>query len=105
MTPNQEDQTTTTLEPRKRSGSKPRHAPRYRVILLNDDVNEFEVVVQQVRQLTPLTEQQALVRTIEAHKTGRSLLLVTHKERAELYQEQFRSLVPPIGIDIEEEQP
>jgi ATP-dependent Clp protease adapter protein ClpS len=29
--------------------------------------------------------------TIEAHETGVALLLVTHKERAELYCEQFRS--------------
>ena len=27
----------------------------------------------------------------EAHETGIALLLVTHKERAELYQEQFQS--------------
>jgi ATP-dependent Clp protease adapter protein ClpS len=38
-----------------------------------------------------LDEQQALQRTVEADKTGVALLLVTHKERAELYQEQFQS--------------
>ena len=32
-----------------------------------------------------------VLRTKEAHETGVALLLVTHKERAELYQDQFES--------------
>jgi len=32
-----------------------------------------------------------VARTLEAHETGSSMLLVTHKERAELYVEQFAS--------------
>ena len=36
-------------------------------------------------------EQDAVLRTHECHETGVALLLVTHKERAELYREQFQS--------------
>jgi ATP-dependent Clp protease adapter protein ClpS len=48
-------------------------------------------VIGAVVELTPLNEQDAKLRTIEAHETGVSLLLVTHRERAELYMEQFAS--------------
>ena len=75
--------------------------PQYRVILLNDEVNDFSDVVRRVCELTPLSKDEAIARTTEAHKTGQALLLITHKERAELYQEQFGSLGPPIGISIE----
>ena len=65
--------------------------PPYRVMLHNDDVNTFEHVILTILELTPLKEPEAVQRTIEAHETGSSLLLVTHKERAELYVEQFAS--------------
>lgn len=68
---------------------KVRHLPPYKVILHNDDVNEFEHVIRTILELTMLNERDAILRTIEAHETGASLLLVTHKERAELYVEQF----------------
>jgi ATP-dependent Clp protease adaptor protein ClpS len=55
-----------------------------------------------VCELTPLNTDDAIERTVEAHKTGHSLLLTTHKERAELFQEQFAALRPPIGIRLEE---
>lgn len=66
-----------------------RHLPPYRVILHNDDVNTFEHVIRTILKLTNLNEQEAVQRSIEAHETGCALLLVTHKERAELYVEQF----------------
>lgn len=68
-----------------------RHLPMYRVILHNDDVNTFDHVIQTIIELTPLDADAAVSRTLEAHETGSSLLLVTHKERAELYVEQFAS--------------
>jgi len=65
--------------------------PPYQVILHNDDVNSFEHVIRTILLLTPLKEPEAVARTIEAHETGSSILLVTHRERAELYVEQFAS--------------
>jgi len=35
----------------------------------------------------------------EAHKTGVALLLVTHKERAELYAEQFATFKITVTIE------
>jgi ATP-dependent Clp protease adapter protein ClpS len=47
--------------------------------------------VQSVVELTPLTIERSVQAMLEAHKSGVALLLVTHKERAELYCEQFRT--------------
>ncbi len=74
--------------PRKRP---PQPLPPWKVLLHNDDTNEMGYVVTTIVQLTALNEQDAELRSVEAHKTGVSLLLTTHKERAELYQEQFTS--------------
>ena len=71
--------------------SPPKLLPLWKVLLHNDDVNVVDYVIETIVMLTPLDAQQALKRTEEADKTGVALLLVTHKERAELYQEQFQS--------------
>ncbi len=68
-----------------------RRLPPFKVILHNDDVNTFEHVIATILKLTPLTPPQAIARTVEAHETGQALLLVTSRERAELYVEQFAS--------------
>lgn len=65
--------------------------PPWKVILHNDDVNTFEHVIATIVKLTPLKPEDAVERALEAHETGQSLLLVTHRERAELYCEQFRT--------------
>lgn len=79
-----------------------RQLPPYRVLLHNDDVNTFEHVIRSILRLTPLKEPEAIARTIEAHETGSSLLLVTHRERAELYVEQFASLGLTVSCEPEE---
>jgi ATP-dependent Clp protease adapter protein ClpS len=82
----------TPTKPRREPGARqrpPQPLPPWKVLLHNDDVNAVADVVKTVIQITPLNETQASQRVIEAHKTGVSLLLVTHRERAELYIEQF----------------
>jgi ATP-dependent Clp protease adapter protein ClpS len=65
--------------------------PQWKVLLHNDDKNEYLFVIYTIMELTPLKENDAVARTEEAHRKGVSLLLVTHKERAELYKDQFES--------------
>lgn len=65
--------------------------PPYRVLLHNDDHNDMLYVVETLCDLTPLNPHRATTITMEAHSTGVALVLVTHRERAELYVEQFRS--------------
>lgn len=76
--------------------------PPYRVILHNDDVNTFEHVIISIVKLTPLELEEAVERTLEAHETGCSLLLVTHRERAELYVEQFKSVSLTVTCEADE---
>ena len=68
-----------------------RHMPPFKVLLHNDDVNTFEHVIITILKLTPLEEPEAIARTIEAHETGHAVLLITNRERDELYVEQFAS--------------
>lgn len=72
--------------------------PPFRVLLHNDDVNDMMHVVETLELLTPLTKQQSYKVMMEAHVKGLSLVTVTHKERAELYQDQLlcRSLTATI---------
>jgi ATP-dependent Clp protease adaptor protein ClpS len=67
------------------------HLPPYRVLLHNDDRLDMDHVVDTLVQLTPLDLSRAMVVMLEAHKRGVALVLVTHRERAELYVDQFRS--------------
>ena len=69
----------------------PRQLPPYKVLLHNDDINSMAHVVLSIVKLTTMSLAEAEDRMLEAHNRGMSLLLVTHKERAELYEEQFRS--------------
>jgi len=76
-----------------RAPSRPRldELPPYRVLLHNDDVNSYIYVVQTIIELTPVVVDRAVEITLEADTSGVALVLVTHKERAELYAEQFAS--------------
>ncbi len=96
------DVQTVSAPAKKPARPTPRTLPRYRVILHNDDVNSFEHVILTIVTLTPLNEQDAIKRTLEAHEAGCALLLVTHKERAELYVDQFRSAALTVTIEPDE---
>ena len=78
---------TTTALPELRV--QPQLLPPFRVLLHNDDVNDFVNVIEAILKLTPLRPDAAVAVTIEAHESGISLLLMATKERAELYSEQF----------------
>lgn len=65
--------------------------PPFRVLLHNDDVNGMEHVVETIVDLTPHSVPMATTIMLEAHTKGVALLLVTHRERAELYVDQFKS--------------
>lgn len=76
--------------------------PPYKVILHNDDVNSIDHVITCILKLTPLSMKQAIERTFEAHETGQSVLLITHKERAELYVEQFATFQLTVTAEPDE---
>jgi ATP-dependent Clp protease adaptor protein ClpS len=73
--------------------------PMFRVLLHNDDKNAADFVVSSIVELTPLNHDRAVQVMVEAHTTGVGLLLVSHKERAELYQDQFQSKSLTVTIE------
>jgi ATP-dependent Clp protease adapter protein ClpS len=86
----------TATKPKRSRKAKPKNKPPqplppWKVLLHNDDKNDMLFVVTTIMELTTLGEQDAKLRTVEAHETGVALLLTTHKERAELYKDQFES--------------
>ena len=86
----------TATKPKKSTKSAPKRKPPgmlppWKVLLHNDDKNTFDFVIDTIVELTPLNKQDAENRMREANDTGLTLLLVTHKERAELYKDQFES--------------
>jgi ATP-dependent Clp protease adapter protein ClpS len=95
---------TATAKPRRSrksapSRKPPQMLPPWKVLLHNDDKNDMIYVVVTIQELTTLNEQDAKTRTVEAHETGVALLLTTHKERAELYKDQFQSKGLNVSIE------
>lgn len=92
---NQRDQDTSqaTATATETRPAQPRvdRLPPWCVLLHDDDVNEITYVVDTVLSLTPLKRAEAVMRTLEAHHTGLTLLMTTHREHAELLGEQFKS--------------
>jgi ATP-dependent Clp protease adaptor protein ClpS len=82
--------TSTAVKPRA-SRPRARRLPPWNVLLHNDDVNDVLYVTDTIVELTSLTRQEAVHRTLEAHNRGIALLLATHREHAELLCEQFSS--------------
>lgn len=78
-----------TLE--KRSTSR-KLAPRYRVLLHNDDFNSMEYVVQVLLTTVPnLTQPQAVSIMMEAHTSGIALVISCAQEHAEFYCETLKN--------------
>jgi ATP-dependent Clp protease adaptor protein ClpS len=66
-----------------------RTLPRYKVILLQNAIDDLMFVVRSVMELTRFPRAEATHKMWEAYHCGRSVLLTTYLERAELYVEQF----------------
>ena len=81
---------------------EPKPLPPWKVLLHNDQVNEMLYVVETIVELTALSATAATQRMLEAHKAGVALLLTTHKERAELYKDQFTSKGLTVTIEADE---
>jgi len=105
---------TATAPPKPKSADKsksktkpkpnlPGMLPPWKVLLHNDEKNDMLFVVLTIMELTPLNELDAKRRMFEAHENGVALLLVTHKERAELYKDQFESKGLTVTIEPTEE--
>ena len=67
-------------------------APRYRVLLHNDDYNSMEHVVQVLMKTVPsITQPQAVSIMMEAHTNGMALVITCAQEHAEFYCETLKT--------------
>lgn len=67
-------------------------APRYRVLLHNDDYNSMEYVVQVLMTTVPsITQPQAVSIMMEAHSNGMALVITCAQEHAEFYCETLQN--------------
>jgi ATP-dependent Clp protease adapter protein ClpS len=85
--------------PRPLDKPTPRQVPRYKVILHRDSSNDLLFVVRSVMELTRFPRAEATHKMWQAHHSGRSILLTTYLERAELYVEQFASKGLTVSIE------
>lgn len=69
--------------------TQPRQLSRFKVVLLRDAANDLMFIVRTIMELTRFCRAEATHKMWESHHSGRSVLLVTYLERAELYVEQF----------------
>jgi ATP-dependent Clp protease adaptor protein ClpS len=81
-----------SVETLQRSSTVRKIAPRYRVLLHNDDFNSMEYVVQVLMTTVPsLTQAQAVNIMMEAHTNGLALVITCAQEHAEFYCETLKN--------------
>ena len=76
-----------------------RDLPHYKLILHSGGPHDLMSVVRTIMELTRFCRAEATHKMWEAYHSGRSVLLVTYRERAELFAEQFGSKGIPIVIE------
>lgn len=67
--------------------SPPKQLPPWKVILHNDDQNFMADVTKALVEVVHLSQDRAQQCMREAHERGKAIVVIVHKERAELYQE------------------
>ncbi|AWM41518.1 ATP-dependent Clp protease adaptor protein ClpS [Gemmata obscuriglobus] len=72
---------------------------RFRVVLHRANGADLVLVTRAVMDITRFGSAEAEYRMWEAHHCGRSLVVVTHLERAELFVEQFALRGLPASIE------
>jgi ATP-dependent Clp protease adaptor protein ClpS len=78
-----------------------RPLPRFKVVLHRATNKDLMFVAKVVMELTHFGSAEAEFRMWEAHHRGRSLVVITHFERAELFVEQFADRGLPATIEPE----
>ena len=75
--------------------NKPRHAPRYRVLLHNDDKTPMDFVMAVLLRYFHKTQEEAFQLMWEAHTRDVSLVAVLPLEQAEFRVDQVHSFARP----------
>ena len=68
---------------------KPRHLPPFNVVLLDDDDHSYDYVIEMLGVVFTYEVEKAFQMAKEVDKSGRVIVLTTHKELAELKRDQI----------------
>lgn len=89
---------TATLEPETTSAPQraekkpqPKQAPKYQVILWDDQFHTFEYVIQMMQKLFHVPRERGMQIAKEVDTVGRAICLTTTKEHAELKRDQIHA--------------
>ena len=82
---------TTTVKPAHSTIEKTRLAPRFHVILHDDDTHSYEYVIVMLVQLFGMTPEKGYAHALEVDTTGVTIVETTTQERAELKRDQIRA--------------
>jgi ATP-dependent Clp protease adaptor protein ClpS len=70
---------------------KPKNLPPYHVVLLDDNDHTYEYVMEMVKKLFGHPDEKGFVIAQEVDSRGRSVVLTTHRELAELKRDQIHA--------------
>ena len=74
--------------------------PPYSVIIHDDEVHSMDFVVDALlKSVESLTEDESVQIMLEAHNTGRAVVITCPLEHAELYRDRLRTF--KLGVTIE----
>ena len=76
---------------RTRDVSRPKHQPRYNVILWNDDDHTYEYVIVMLMEVFGYPPEKGFQMAEEVDIQGRVILLTTTREHAELKRDQVHA--------------
>lgn len=82
----------TSIAEKRSTSTVRKHAPRYKVLLHNDDFNSMEYVVETLmKTVSGMTQPQAVNIMMETHNSGVGLVITCALEHAEFYCETLRN--------------
>jgi ATP-dependent Clp protease adaptor protein ClpS len=70
---------------------RPKHQPRYQVILWNDEDHSYDYVIAMLQQLFGHPREKGMQLATEVDTQGRAIVLTTTKEHAELKRDQIHA--------------
>lgn len=90
----------TTVKPRTRTRTKTQRPPLYKVILLNDDFTPREFVVQVLKAVFRMNEDQAYRVMMTAHRKGACVIAVFTRDVAETKAKEATELGKQKGYPL-----
>ncbi len=84
-------ETRTTTRPGVETDAEPRLAPRFNVVLLDDDDHTYEYVIEMLGKVFGMAAERAFQHAREVDTTGRTLVFTGSLEVAELKRDQVHA--------------